>query len=207
MTGPCTGFTVFSLSPGGPWAKHCPSMLHKINETFAPIQKNVTWASTTPVNWWQQLTICLLDPDSPTAWGFQWRKEFTFKRMWRQAGCLDMVFYLTPTCFPGLPFFSVQSWTLCFIWKISALQIRAGGPRFRGHPGDGKEGGPHHILLSGCLQTHWEWLGLFWRARRELVSSVLREQLSHDCPIKMIQAEWYFMIYGIRPPVPQKAWY
>lgn len=42
---------------------------------------------------------------------------------------------------------------------------------------------------------------------REMVSRVLLEQLVCDCHIKMIQAEWYLMIYGVRPPVPTKAWY
>ena len=40
---------------------------------------------------------------------------------------------------------------------------------------------------------------------RELVSRILLEQLALDCHINMIQAEWYLMIYGVRPPVPEKA--
>lgn len=160
------------------------------------------------MNWSQQLTICRLDPGFPIAWGFQWRKEFTTKRVLRQASWAAHSFYLTPTCFPGLPSFSRQSWTLCFFWKISALQIRAGGPRFRRLSRSRERRRPTSPSPFWMpMETPCAQLGLFWRARKELVSSILWEQLSHDCHIKMIQAEWYFMIYGIKPPVPEKAWY
>lgn len=40
-----------------------------------------------------------------------------------------------------------------------------------------------------------------------LAEFLLSAQLDHDCQIKMIQAEWYLMIYGVRPPVLEKAAY
>lgn len=83
-----------------------------------------------------------------------------------------------------------------------------GGLGSGGHLGEEKEGGPTPPLLSGCLCTpagnDWDCSG---ERGRELVSRILLEQLAHDHHIKMIQAEWYLMIYGIRLPVPEKARY
>lgn len=165
-------------------------MLHKVNETFAPIQTNVTWASTAPVSWWQQLTICLLDPDSPVAWGFQWRKEFTSKRMWRQADWLDKVLYLTPTCFPGLLSFSVQSWTLLYL-KNLCIANQSWRPKVQ-RPSRRQERRRPTSHSSFWMPTDpREWLGLFWRASESWLAAFYESNFLKTVPLK------WFKLNGI----------
>ena len=52
----------------------------------------------------------------------------------------------------------------------------------------------------------WDCSGARERAgQQDFIRATLLEQLALDCHINMIQAEWYLMIYGVRPPVPEKA--